>query len=202
MGGINLSDLGTLPVSFTSNSNTSYHVGGFLNIYLSRKFDLQPQFLYTNLGSTLTQSIPYQVSNSLGNLTTIYKITLSYIQVPINFVHKFGIGWDIHGGPYVGFLMSDKEQINQTFTLGNQSFGFDTTTNSTHGDYSVDVGLGIGIGYLMNSGLGFSLGYSFGITRTFEAQSGIDPNNGQSYYSPPFATNNWYYFSICYLLSR
>lgn len=204
MGGINLSDLGTLPATYTSNSTSGYHVGGYLNIYLGRKFDLQPQFLYSNLGCVLTQSGPYQIPNTniVGNLTTVWNITLSYIQVPIVFVHKFGIGWNYHFGPYFGFLMTDKEHIDQTFTYGNQSQSGSQDTSSTSGDYKVDVGLTFGIGYQMQSGLGFSLGYSFGLTNTFEAQSYTDPNSGQVYSSPAFGTNSWYSFSISYLLTR
>ena len=202
MGGMTFSDLGTLPLTYTTNANTSYHIGLFANTYLSRKFDFQPQLLYTNLGTHLIQDIPYQVSNVQGTLTTNYDITLSYIQVPIVFVYRFGIGWNIHGGPYIGFLLTDKEQINQTFTYGTQSFSGDTSTNSTVGDYKIDVGVGIGIGYQMQSGLGFSLGYSFGLTNTFESQTGTDPNNGQQYSSPSFGTNKFFTFSISYLLSH
>jgi hypothetical protein len=202
MGGMTFSDMGTLPATYTSSPSTGYHAGIFFNTYLGRKFDIQPQLLYTNLGATLTQSIPYQLQNVEGWLTSISDIKLSYIQIPIVFVYRFRSEWNIHGGPYIGFLLADKEQILETFTYSSQSLSADTATNSTKGDYKIDVGLTLGIGYQLQSGIGLSLGYSFGLTNTFESQSGIDPNNGQNYHFPSFATNNFFTFSISYLFGH
>jgi len=198
IGGLNVSDLGNIPVGFgiTTSSNTGFHLGAFVNIPLSFRFDFQPQFLYSQLGSSLT-SVGY---DSTLTITQVNNITLSYIVIPLNFCYKFKGGWNIHAGPYISFLLSDKEYITQTVSqYGSTVNGGDTTTNTTQGDNKFDLGFSLGIGYTMQNGLGFNFSYSTGLINVAQQQTYTDPSSGQTYTQPAFGLNNWYSFSISYL---
>jgi len=213
MGGLNISDFNNLPDGLTSTSSTGFHFGGFMTFPLSSNFDIQPGIIYTQLGGTMNQSESGQDSVSNGttsylaniNITQSIKITYGYLQFPVNLVHKFGEGWNVHFGAYLGFLLSDKEHIVQTTSIaipGYPTQVSDTSgnTNAAVGDNRIEFGLDLGIGYTMNSGLGISFTYSFGFTNIIQAQSGYDPLSGQPITSPAFGSNVLYCFSISYLL--
>jgi hypothetical protein len=213
MGGLNISNITNLPQGVTSTSNTGFHVGAFMNFQLSQNFDMQVGCMYTQLGGTMTESESGQdsVSNGttsvLANVTVTQsnKITYSYLQFPVSLVHKFGEGWNVHFGAYVGVLLSDKEQIAESETIsvpgmGNQVANADTAINTTVGDNRLDFGLNLGIGYRLQNGLGIDFTYSFGLTNIVQASSGTDPVSRQYYTTPAFGSNINYCFTLSYLL--
>ena len=212
-GGLNISTLNNLPQGVTATSNTGFHIGAFMNFPMSRDFDMQIGFNYTQLGGTVTESesgydsVSIGTTNALANIsvTQSSKITYGYLEIPVNFVHKFGEGWNVHFGAYVGFLLSDKEQIAGTETIAVPGYGTqiargDTSTNTTVGDNRIDFGINLGIGYTMQSGLGINFTYSFGLTNIVQAQSGFDAISGQSFSSPAFGSNVVYALTLSYLL--
>jgi outer membrane protein with beta-barrel domain len=200
MGGLNISNLSNIPIGLqiTSTSNTGFHIGAFANIPLGLRFDFQPQLLYSQLGGTFTQSWTDTgiVSGSTANVTSVTVITYSYFLIPLNFVYKFSKGWSIHAGPYISFLLTDKEENTETAEIpGYQTLSQDTLTNSTQGDNKFDLGYNIGIGYTLQNGLGFNFSYSSGIVNVIQSVTYTNP----TYIQPAFGLNNWFSFSISYL---
>jgi hypothetical protein len=198
MGGLNVSNLSNFPIAYsiTTTSNTGFHIGALVNVNLGSRFDFQAQVLYSQLGCTTSQSAP----DSIATFTQTDNMTLSYLLIPLYFNYKFKSGWNIHAGPYLSFLLTDKEALVQTYSApGYNTLELDSSTNTTQGDNKFDIGFSIGMGYTMQNGLGFNFSYSTGLVNVSQAQTYTDPNSGQVIYQPAFGLNNWFSFSISYL---
>jgi hypothetical protein len=94
------------------------------------------------------------------------KLTLSYIEIPVLAKYKLESGLNFFLGPYVGFLMSASADPG----------GVDVK------DFveSTDVGLKVGIGYELASGLGFNAHYEMGFTKLSKEVLGVQPSTNNT----------------------
>ena len=97
--GINLSDYtGRGYVNFEpTDSRTSYHVGLLAELFLSPRWNVQPELLYSEQGYILSSN-----SNSSDEL----EIDLNYFQLPV--LAEFGVakGFYLQGGPQLSYLLN------------------------------------------------------------------------------------------------
>ncbi len=92
-----------------------FHIGLTVDIPLFPDFYLQPAALYSNKGFRQTDSWFSGSGNEL-------KLTVSYFEVPVNFVYKpkFGTGRLLLGaGPYAGYGTGGKWKSETNVTIGD-----------------------------------------------------------------------------------
>lgn len=143
--------------------------GVFADFDLSESFGLQTGLDYFGSGfqgkgeavdyTPLGSPIAFPVNNEV-------KGKLAYLQVPL--VGKYYVmeNLSIEAGPYVGFLLSAKYDGKSTLT---HPLAGDIVTTYDNEDVkdeynSTDFGLKLGLGYKLESGLLFNLGYNLGLS--------------------------------------
>lgn len=116
------------------DSKTGFHVGGVAELKLGDKFSLQPELLYTELGTKDSDN----------------ELTLNYISVPV--MAKFYLleGFSVEAGPQFSFLVKD-ELETPVGILNPQTEDF-------------DFGLNVGLGYNFNNGLFVQSRYTLGVS--------------------------------------
>lgn len=89
--------------AFEVNSKTGFAGGIYYNIGLSRMFSIQPELLYSSMGSKFKTTI---------SPTTAGSLNLNYLSVPVLF--KLSPTWrlGIFAGPQLDFLMSAKAKVD------------------------------------------------------------------------------------------
>lgn len=121
------------------DSRTGFHVGGVAELKFSDKFSLQPELLYTELGT----------KNSTNELR------LNYISLPVMAKYYVIDGFSLEAGPQFSFLVKDEVET-PTATIDPQTEDF-------------DLGLNVGLGYTFNNGLFIQSRYTLGITPVQES---------------------------------
>jgi hypothetical protein len=134
--GVNLANLTGSDAGDNNAMKIGVHGGLVADLGISDNFMIEPGVLFSMKGS--------QDSENSDN-----KLTLNYIEIPILAKYKLESGLNFFLGPYVGFLMSATADPG-----GVDVKDFMETT---------DFGLKVGIGYQLESGLGFNAHYEMGL---------------------------------------
>ncbi|RYY40390.1 MAG: PorT family protein [Chitinophagaceae bacterium] len=137
-GGVNLSKIDGR--SFKEEFNTGYHLGGFVEIGLGKKFALQPEVLF-NQYNTRTDTSFRQVYSNVINDASSGNVKLNYLSIPILLNYNVGKAFAIQAGPQVGVLMNKDENVLQN---GQAAF--------KNGDFSMVGGAQIALGKLRLNG--------------------------------------------------
>lgn len=140
-GGYNLS-----AVSFDGTSETEklhgFHLGLFGESFISNKFSIQPEILYSQQG--------YKI---IDNNST-YTQKLDYLNIPLMFKFYPANSFFLEAGPQIGFSISHKETFDSGFILYDTSQEFEPK--------NFDWGLNFGIGFKSESGISLGTRYHFG----------------------------------------
>jgi hypothetical protein len=137
--GLNASKL-NYEKSTDGDYKASFHVGALAHIHLTKQFALQPEVMYSEQGTTLTEG-----SNK-------YQIHLNYINVPVLVQYMTGTGLRLETGPQFGYLLH----------AANETPGGDVEVNSNYNKF--DFAWAVGAGYKFASGFGIDGRYNYGIT--------------------------------------
>ncbi|RYD95315.1 MAG: PorT family protein [Sphingobacteriales bacterium] len=109
-GGVNLSKV--QGKSFKEEFNTGYHLGGFAEIGLGKKFAIQPEVLF-NQYQTRTDTSFNQVYSNVFNDASSGNVKLNYLSVPILLNYKLGKAFALQAGPQFGVLLNKDENLLQ-----------------------------------------------------------------------------------------
>ncbi|RYY90023.1 MAG: PorT family protein [Chitinophagaceae bacterium] len=137
-GGVNLSKIQGR--SFNDQFNTGYHLGGFAEIGLGKKFAIQPEVLF-NQYNTRTDTSFRQVYSNVLNDAQSGNVKLNYLSIPILLNYKLGNAFALQAGPQFGVLMNKDENVLQN---GQNAF--------KDGDFSLVGGAQIALGKLRLNG--------------------------------------------------
>lgn len=131
--GMNLANqkVEALGVSVSGDSKVGLLGGLYLTANLSDKFAVQPELLYSSMGSKTDD-----ISDAFG-----------YIQVPILLRYNINENFNLHAGPQIGLLLSAK------------SDGVDIKDEVKGTDFGASFGAGVDFGKF-NGGLRYYLGFS------------------------------------------
>ncbi len=115
--------------SFKNEFSFGYHLGGFAEIGLGKKFAIQPEVLFsqTNIDTSSSFSDVYDFDN-------ISKVKLSYLQIPLLLNYKANDFVTIQAGPQYSILMDNDKTLVQN---GKEAF--------KKGDFSLLGGLQLNI---------------------------------------------------------
>jgi opacity protein-like surface antigen len=126
-------------VNISADSKIGFYGGLFVQIGVSENFAVQPELLYSLLGSK---------SSDQGDDE---KLNLSYVSVPV-LAKYIKDGFSIVLGPQVSFLVSAKDKAS------------DGTTDIKDEFKSTEIAGVIGAGYTLANGLGFDARYQLGLS--------------------------------------
>lgn len=170
-------------------SGMGFHVGAYAQIEITDMLNFRPELLL----DIRKISDDFETSSDFGGVSSTTKTETdasnTYLALPLLAEYKANDNLAFHLGPTLGFLMGAKSEYSSETT--STVLGETTTTSSsgesdsTDGLKGMDLGLGIGGTYAMESGLNFGLRYHLGLADTNDEKSGED-----------FSNNKWNAFQI------
>ncbi len=116
--------------SFDEQFQYGYHLGGFAEIGLSRKFQLQPEVMFNQITSTLDSNYKSVYQNIINSNQS--KVKLGYLSIPILLDYKLLGPIHLQAGPQVSILMDQNKNFLQN---GAEAF--------KQGDFSMVGGVDI-----------------------------------------------------------
>ncbi len=157
-GGMNVSSLSNDAGLEDAKSKIGFNAGVFMNAPLSSEFSIQPEILYNNLGSKVTQTY-----NLLDNTYKVESaLHLDYISVPIMFQYNATPAFYLEAGPEFGFLIDARSKVKSS-TNGDVN-NSEVTKLDTDDFNTFNFGVGIGAGYWITQKLGINARYVAGFT--------------------------------------
>lgn len=117
--------------SSESESGSSFHFGGYLNLSLSDAISIQPELLY----------------NSLKISDADFDITTNYLSVPVMFVYGFADNkFNVQVGPQIGFLLStDPSEIKDADAYKGTDLTLNIGAGASFGKLNITARYGIGL---------------------------------------------------------
>lgn len=138
-----------------------YHVGGYVNIPISRGISFEPGLNYTKKGYGIKGDFQISALKMLG-INIGAQVMQHYIDMPLLVKVNVYKGLNVYAGPQVSYLV--RSTLNaKAGALGisffNRGFGITERFNK------FDLGLTGGIGYHFNNGLNIQAGYDYGLSK-------------------------------------
>ncbi len=142
-GGVNISTISNKGWDDNS-SKVGFYAGGYMNAPVNQVFSIQPEILYTSVGSK------YSTKN------TSHTRRLDYIVMPIMFQFELLPKFYVEAGPQLGFLVSNKDKTSK----GNMS----VTVSDSDSYNPFDLNIVFGLGVKLNRGFAITGRYFTGMT--------------------------------------
>lgn len=114
-GGANINQI--TGKAFNDQFTFGYHLGGFAEIGLSKKFSIQPEVLFNQISADTTDRFSAVYNNLLNG--TVSSNKLNYLSVPILLNYKLSKAFVIQAGPQFGILMDQSKNFLQN---GKEAF--------------------------------------------------------------------------------
>lgn len=180
-GGFNIS---TVSGNYYANSEEKLgaHIGGLVEIKLTRKFSIQPELLLSLQGAKFDRSYG-------AGAYTENKLNLTYINVPV--LAKFYVipSLSLEAGPQVGFLVSAKDKVTSTHNFNDDPIVVVSRNTDVKDDFNtVEAGFNIGASYYFTNNLFTTARYTFGITSIDDRS--YNYNDDDYYYNSNFDARN------------
>ena len=98
--------------SFSEQFSYGYHLGGFAEIGLGRKFAIQPEVLFNQYSTTVTNDIDHVYEDVFNSDQS--KVKLNYLSIPILLNYKLiGNFMTLQAGPQFSVLMDQNKNFLQ-----------------------------------------------------------------------------------------
>lgn len=156
--GMNLSnvDFSAEGWDVSPDSKAGIAAGAFVRFELLENFALQPELLYSSKGTKIDESgTGYNYSS---------KIKLGYLSIPVIAKYYVNSGFNLQAGPQFDFLLSAKDEWEESEDGYNES-GEDDIKDDMKG---LDFGLAFGLGYDHDSGFGIDARYMLGLSELMD----------------------------------
>ncbi len=154
----------------------SGHGGIFLEIDFSEKFKLQPELVYSSQGFQFSTDLAaIQNGGAVGEDNDFRtNVQLNFITVPI--LGKFALNekLDLEFGPQFGFLLN---QVTKIKNLDQGSSVNADRKSSVSGDFQLDYGAAVGLGYKLRDNLSVSPRFYIGLRNRLNALAGAQNYN-------------------------
>ncbi len=205
-GGLNLGNISGIGsaaaaqgsgVSVSTSMGVGFHVGAILNYDINDNLAFAPELLYTTVNCKETMSYSYtffgQTYSGSGTGTNV----LSYIQLPLLLKYSLNKeeGLNFSAGPYLGILAG----ASSTSTSVSNGQSSSSSSSSDSSNNKLDIGLALGVGYLLPMGLGFDLRYNIGLANDYKSSSYTD-SNGNTQTQAAYGKNGVIMLSFRYML--
>lgn len=154
----------------------SGHGGIFIAVDFSEKFKLQPEFLYSSQGFQFSTDLAeIQNGGTVGDDNDFRtNVQLNFISVPI--LGKFALNekLDVEFGPQFGFLLNQVTKIKDLDQAANVT---GDRKSSVSGDFQLDYGAAVGLGYKLSDNLSVSPRFYIGLRNRLNALAGAQNYN-------------------------
>lgn len=160
-----------------AKSKVGFAGGAFVNIPVSEQFSVQPEVLYSQLGSKLTKSASTTILGNTYTAKSTAKMNLDYITVPVMLQFRATPQFYLEAGPEFGFLVSAKaKDINTTYV--NNSQPNENISSQDVKDYhsGFNMGAALGLGYDITPNFGINARYVAGFTDINKKDSNTNGN--------------------------
>ena len=155
-------------VSASFKTNTSFYVGGIVDVPVSDIFSVQPGLTLIGKGTKLEETD--------GTETVAVRISNMYLELPVNLMANFAVGPGkifIGAGPYYSMALSGKYKVS----MGGASEEEDVTFGSDGEFKRGDFGLNFLAGYQLKSGFNIHAGYGLGLSNISPESEGATSKN-------------------------
>ncbi len=121
--------------SFNSSFDLTYHLGGFAEIGINKKWGIQPELLWNQTSGTTSsfKTLYSTVANPSGS----ENIKLNYLSIPVLLRYNVGSMVTLQAGPQFGILIKDNNTLLQN---GQSAF--------KNGDFSMVGGVQLNFTFL------------------------------------------------------
>ena len=162
-GGLNLSNWAGDTRGMNLKPIVGVNAGVLVQIKLSKKFDIQPELLYSTQGTKM-KNVGASISDTYysGDI----KWNLSYLNVPILLKYSSDGESFIEAGPQVGFLTSAKASTKLT------QYSQTVERDVKEAFESIDFGFVVGAGFNITPNLLADLRYNIGLSNIAKTESG------------------------------
>lgn len=157
-------------VSETGKLNTSFYVGGTVDIPVSDMFSVQPGLLYIGKGTKDSGDFSELGENAEGKAEAT--INPFYLEIPLNIVANFESGsgkFFVGAGPYYAIGVAGKVKVKGI----SGSTSVEVKDDIEYGDGKAfkrgDFGVNLLTGYQLNNGFNIHAGYGLGLSNIINA---------------------------------
>ena len=164
------SSVGTVTSSSESKMKIGWHMGGYTNIPFSELLGFQPELLFSIKG------YEHVAESKVGNIesSSTTNTRLNYIEIPLQLRVNPSENFYLLAGPYFGTLVgASSTSTNYSSVPPLAPITTTSTSSSTNGLNSLDLGISIGAGVQIDNGFTGGVKYLRGFTS-------IASNNGGS----------------------
>ncbi len=126
--------------SFRDVFRYGYHLGGFAEIGLGKKWAIQPEVLFNQYQTRVDSSFENVYQNSV-NISNYQDVKLNYLSIPLMLNYKVGKVLTLQAGPQFGILIDQSKNLLEN---GEEAF--------SGGDFSMAGGAVINISKLRLTG--------------------------------------------------
>ncbi|MPT32717.1 MAG: PorT family protein [Chryseobacterium sp.] len=176
-GGINVASISDDGYD-DAKSKVGFAGGVFANIPVSEMFSIQPEVMYSQMGSKVSNTYSATILGNTYEARSTAKLNLDYITVPIMFQFRATPAFYIEAGPEFGFLTSAKaKDINTTYVNGSPEDSSTNTSEDLKDSFSgFNMGAALGLGYDITPNFGINARYVAGFTDINKKDSNTDGN--------------------------
>ena len=148
-------------------ANTSFYVGGTVDIPVSEIFTIQPGLTFLNKGFKIDESMSLEEMS----VSAVAKTGIQYLELPVNALANFPLGDGklfLGAGPYYAMALSGKVKTEVKGSMdgesasesGSEKIEFGKDGDLKRGDFGVNF-LG---GYQLSNGFNIHAGYGLGLS--------------------------------------
>lgn len=162
--GVNLANL---VGDFTDDSKMlmGFHVGGVAEFAITEDFFVAPELLFSMQGNKFEYEESVTFMGMTASVKEEGKLKLSYIAIPVMAKYQVFDGLTLEAGPQIGILMGAKQEYDSTVSLNGEVVESESGSEDVKEFMStMDLGLGLGLGYRMTNGLFFQARYNIGLS--------------------------------------
>jgi len=149
--GLNITNLSGLD---HSKGLTGFHVGAIAEIFITEKFSIQPEILYSSQGGKTSENYEY-LDGVINKMENKYK--LDYLNIPIMAKYYVMEGLSVQAGPQIGFNVKAEKEYKDLDLSGTDKIKDEIN--------SVDFGLNFGVGYELPLGVFADARYNLGLSK-------------------------------------
>lgn len=154
-----------------------FHVGVFANIPVAEKFSIQPELLFSQIGSKVEERFTYVGSTSGFTSSSEYKVNLNYLTLPVMVQYNILPQLYVEAGPEFGYLLGGTAKGDDT-TIQTKGNSTTTSVKSFSKDLPMEIyrrfnfGVGIGAGYYFTQNFGVTARFTAGLTNIMKGDVG------------------------------
>lgn len=156
--GMNVSSLSSDASLSDQGSKIGFNAGVFMNAPLAEKFSIQPELMYSQMGSKYDAIMPISGDRISGAKH------LDYVTLPVMFQYNATPSFYLEAGPEFGLMVSAKDK-SKNETTGNTIAESSNYKDKLNG---FNAGIGLGAGYYFTPNIGLTARYVAGLTDIYK----------------------------------